>query len=338
MSDDVGKAAFVDASSAVASVRVRRYAPSDAAEWDAYVAASRNATFLLQRAYLDYHADRFTDHSLMIHDSANRLIAVLPADRQGELLRSHGGVTYGGFVIGERMTAGLMGEVFEGVREFLWAEGIRRVLYKTIPAIYHGSPSDEDLYWLFRVRANLVRRDLLSVIDYSDRLGMQERRVRALKKAGKRGLEVRDSGDFASFWSILDANLRTRYGVAPVHSLAEIELLAARFPAGIRLVGAFDSEAMVAGAVVYVSRRVCHVQYNAASAEGKTIGALDLVLDHVVREYADRVRYLDFGACTEQGGQYLNAGLVEYKEGFGGRTVVHDMYDWDLASSAVSTP
>ena len=57
--------------------------------------------------------------------------------------------------------------------------------------------------------------------------------------------------------------------------------------------------------------------------------ALDL-LDVLLESYAGRVRYFDFGASTEDGGRTLNAGLVEYKEGFGARTVVHDMYEWEL--------
>ena len=90
----------------------------------------------------------------------------------------------------------------------------------------------------------------------------------------------------------------------------------------------------MAGALAYVSRDVCHVQYNAADAEGKQIGALDVALAHLMDSYAGRVRYFDFGASTEDGGRTLNAGLVSYKEGFGARTVVHDMYEWELTSRA----
>lgn len=36
--------------------------------------------------------------------------------------------------------------------------------------------------------------------------------------------------------------------------------------------------------------------------------------------------YLDFGISNENDGRYLNLGLIEQKEGFGARTVVHDFY------------
>ncbi len=36
--------------------------------WDAFVQASKNGTFLLQRNFMDYHSDRFFDCSLLIYD------------------------------------------------------------------------------------------------------------------------------------------------------------------------------------------------------------------------------------------------------------------------------
>ena len=41
---------------------------------------SKNGTFLFLRAYMDYHSDRFHDHSLMFHNEKGKLIAVLPAN------------------------------------------------------------------------------------------------------------------------------------------------------------------------------------------------------------------------------------------------------------------
>jgi hypothetical protein len=319
------------------SLNVARYDGSVASEWDAFVRRAKNATFLFERGYMDYHADRFADHSLVVRDAAGRLVAVFPADRREDTARSHGGLTYGGFVIDEGMTLPLMGKVFACAAAALRDSGITRVLYKTVPRIYHTLPADEDAYWLFRCGARLYRRDVLTVSEYGRATQFQERRARSIRKARNRGILVRDASDFADFWTILDANLRARYGVAPVHSVEEIQLLAGRFPEAIRLAAAYQSDTMVAGAVAYVSRNVCHVQYNAASEAGKEAGALDLVLDYLLTKYDGAVRYFDFGASTEQGGRQLNEGLVDYKEGFGARTVVHDMYEWDLTATAEQT-
>ena len=45
-------------------------------------------------------------------------------------------------------------------------------------------------------------------------------------------------------------------------------------------------------------------------------------------DYAN-MRYLDFGTSNEQGGLVLNEGLIAHKEGYGGRTVCYDTYEWE---------
>ena len=48
--------------------------------WDEFILKSKNGTFLFFRDYMEYHADRFTDHSLLFFEG-DRLLAVLPASR-----------------------------------------------------------------------------------------------------------------------------------------------------------------------------------------------------------------------------------------------------------------
>lgn len=44
-------------------LQIRKYTPADKAQWDKFVETSRNGTFLFRRDFMDYHADRFADHS-----------------------------------------------------------------------------------------------------------------------------------------------------------------------------------------------------------------------------------------------------------------------------------
>ncbi len=312
------------------TLSVAPYSSEQTAAWDSFVDRSRNGTFLHRRGYMDYHSDRFQDCSLMLYDDIGRLLALFPADRTGTLVRSHGGLTYGALVVDEGMTACGMLEVLQAVTRQLREDGAEQLLYKTVPSIYHRQPADEDLYALYRAGARLARRDVLTVLERSRRGPVQERRARSIRKAERQGVVVRESTDYRQFWRILEENLAERHGVPPVHSVGEMELLASRFPEGIRLHAAFRDGMMVAGAVLYVSPNVSHVQYNAAAAEGRRCGALDLVLETLIATDSEETRYFDFGASTEEYGRILNAGLVGYKEGFGARTVVHDAYELDL--------
>ena len=69
---------------------IKRYTPDLATEWNQFVATSKNGTFLFDRNYMDYHADRFTDFSLMIY-RRGKLYALLPGNVDGDTFYSHQG-------------------------------------------------------------------------------------------------------------------------------------------------------------------------------------------------------------------------------------------------------
>ncbi len=150
------------------------------------------------------------------------------------------------------------------------------------------------------------------------------------RKANTNKLIIKETADYHQFWDILSNNLQKQYDLKPVHTLDEIMLLAKRFPENIRLFCSYLDNIMLAGAVVYLSKNVCHIQYNAASEIGKKYCAQDLILNYLIEHRFSTVKYIDFGVSTEDEGKYLNTGLAEYKEGFGARTIVHDLYKIDL--------
>lgn len=315
----------------------RAYAAADRDAWNAFVAASKNGTFLFDRGFMEYHADRFVDHSLVVH-RGEELLALLPAHRVGTEVHSHDGLTYGGFVLSDRMTTPLMLEVFACCCRLLREQGMTALLYKTVPHIYHRYPAEEDRYALFRADAVLHRRDLLSTIDMGNRLPSQRRRRRGAAKAGQAGVEIAEADDWKRYWALLTAHLDERYGVKPVHDLAEIGLLRDRFPANIRLFTVSRRDALLAGVVIFETATVAHLQYAAASAEGLALGCLDLLFFHLLDVVFARKRWFDFGNSADRQGRTLNSGLVIQKEGFGGRAIAHDHYRVPLVARAAAAP
>lgn len=310
-----------------------RYGFGDATEWDAFVRASRNGTFLVERGFMDYHADRFIDHSLMLRDAAGRLVSVLPANAVGSDVHSHAGLTYGGFIYGPRSGVSDAMALFDAANTCFRSAGFVRMHYKTIPWIYHRQPAEDDRYALFRLDARLSRRDVLAVIPREDRLRFQERRARGVKSARRAGVTVAESGDYATYWRMLEQTLASRHDAKPVHTRDEIELLASRFPGHIRLFMASVANTPAAGVVVFESQRVAHAQYIATTPEGRDAGALDGLFDTLLNQvYVDKA-YFDFGISNESQGRVLNVGLVEQKEGFGARCVAHDHYVVELGGT-----
>jgi hypothetical protein len=312
-------------------MRVELYADHQKAVWDDFVQQSNNGTFLFLRDYMDYHRDRFVDHSLLISLRDGEPLSLLPAHRVDDSLVSHGGLTYGGFITDDRMGSVLMLDVFESAVVFARARGIRKLVYKTIPYIYHRLPAEEDRYALLRFGGALARRDVLTVMRPGERARLQDRRVRGVRKAETLGVAVEQSEDYEGFWRILEWNLSTVHQAKPVHSVAEIRRLHAKFPENIKLYAAFLDSELIAGTIIYESQTVARAQYIASSERGRSSQALDLVFYYLLNEVYREKDYFDFGSSTANDGRELNAGLIEFKEGFGARAVMHDFYELQIA-------
>ncbi len=298
-------------------------------EWNRFVKESKNGTFLFDRNFMDYHADRFVDCSLLVEQNG-RTIACLPANinRQTRQIISHGGLTYGGLIMNRQISMTQVLETFNLILKYYSRElGAESLVYKPTPYIYSTYPAEEDLYALFRCGAELLSRGVSSCINLNDNLPISAGRKDGIRKAHREGLSIKDDSEVCDFWHILNTTLQQCHSTVPTHTADELKLLTTRFPEQIRLHTTIDkSNNILAGALVFDMGHTVHTQYLAASEEGKRLGALDLLLHNLITEtYADR-QFFDFGISTEQGGKILNEGLIFQKEGFGGRAVCYDTY------------
>ncbi|MDB5580923.1 MAG: hypothetical protein JWR80_6099 [Bradyrhizobium sp.] len=313
------------------AVKAIPYIPERQREWDDFVGAAKNGHFMFCRAYMDYHADRFPDASLMFYDARDRLVGLLPATADDGVLSSHAGLSFGGVISGHSMKVELMLELFAAMCAWLRERGIREIIYKPVPHIYHQVPAEEDLYALFRLGGRLIRRDVSAVIDRHARLPFSKGRAWSLKQAARSGLTVEECADFATFMVIEEDLLQARHGARPAHNAAELAMLAGRFPDNIRLFAARRGGEMLAGVVIYETAVVAHTQYIGANEEGRKLGALDLICQYLLSERYVSKHYFDFGISNEDDGLYLNSGLIRNKESYGARATVFDRYSLDLS-------
>lgn len=310
-------------------LRIEKYSAEKKEEWNRFAKTCHNPHFFFDRNYMDYHADRFMDHSLMFF-SDETLLAILPGNSDNGRFVSHGGLSFGGLLYGKDATANLVLDFFSELKKYLLNAGFNKLSYKCIPYIYHSCPAQEDLYALFRQNTQLRRRDLSVAIDLEQDFLPSERRLRGIKKATKNNLEFKEIDHLTDYWKILSANLQEKYHCNPTHKIAEIQMLQSKFPNQIRLYGASLNSQLLAGVLMFQTDRVAHAQYIASTEGGREMGALDLTFSELINFYKNKVRFFSFGISTEDNGTKLNSGLIEFKESFGARAVVHDFYDWDL--------
>ena len=124
---------------------INRYSADEKCAWNGFIDLSKNGTFLFNRNYMDYHADRFHDFSLMFY-CKGKLFAVLPANIRNGVLYSHQGLTYGGLVTNRSARAANICSLFKELNGYLKENGVRKVVYKALPWIYSKYMAEEDLY------------------------------------------------------------------------------------------------------------------------------------------------------------------------------------------------
>lgn len=308
------------------SWEIRRYTADDAKRWDDFVNDSRNATFIFLREYMDYHADRFTDCSLMAF-RRGKLAAILPANIVGETLHSHQGLSYGGWCLPRK---GIDGSEYSRLWE-VWLQwcrdnAISEIIYKPLPYIYHLMPSQEDIYMLLRYGTPL-ESNLSSVIDLSQNPGFnknQRRHISHLPEDVKFDHFHWTGGKkIDEFHSMLTECLSSRHATLPVHSLEELRLLMTRLSYQIRIWGAWKGKNMHAGVCTYLTPMCVHCQYIATTPEGREENMLPGLFDAMIAYYTDMgIRYFDFGISNERNGR-LNAGLNRQKTSFGASGVAY---------------
>lgn len=316
-------------------ISVEKYTKSLSARWNEFVRRSKNGTFLFCRGFMDYHADRFTDASLVFMDSRGRICGLLPASSEGATVTSHAGLTYGGLVIDAHAVQTIVDEMLGAALHYYAAMNFKRLVIKPVPYIYDVYPSDEILYSLFRYGAVLEYRCVSSALSPSLCPRIRQSRRGGIVRAKNSDVRIRrvvspESEELHEYHALLSDVLMKRHKVHPVHSYEEMRLLMNRFPDEIALYVAEYNGEILAGSWVFDTPNVMHTQYLAANDKGLTLGAEDLLIYELISVYYRGKRWIDFGISTEDRGRVLNQGLIFQKEGFGARSVCYDTYSVDL--------
>ncbi|EPF26922.1 hypothetical protein HMPREF1221_00502 [Treponema socranskii subsp. paredis ATCC 35535] len=310
-------------------IRIQKYSAGQKNEWDLFCNNSKMPLFMFNRNFMDYHKDRFTDHSLLFYDD-DELTTIFPASEKEKMLTSHGGLTYGGFILGTGAKQHTVNDCFTALLDYAKTKGLTKIVYKNIPHIYHKQGAEEDLYALFLNGAKILKVEPSTVINLLNPLKMPKGRKAQISRAKREGIEIKESTDFKTFMSIEEEVLEVRHGVKAVHTAEELALLHSYFPQNISLFAAYHQNKMIAGSLIFEYENVVHTQYMAANDTARQIGALDLTISFIIDKYKETKTWLDFGISSENAGKILNEGLISQKEGFGGRTNTYMTWEIDL--------
>jgi hypothetical protein len=314
------------------TLEVIEYTPEFSTSWNEIAEQADNGHFMFDRSYMEYHADRFFDASFVALNKG-RAIGIIPGNRSGKEWFSHGGLTFGGLCLRPKLNRiKTIESIYEKLWDVLSDQGICNAHLKPVPWIYHKAPAEGEVYFMNRIGEAKCAIEVSTTIDLNNIPKASSSREWMYRKALAAGFRVESSNDYKGFWDVLGDRLKEKYDRNPVHSLEEIQLLAGRFPKHIHLFVVLNSkDEVVGGTVVFLNSGVAHTQYLAASEEGMTDGALDVLVFYLIKFYQDKgLNYFDFGISNEQNGAVLNSSLATFKEGFGGRSIIHHKFNVSL--------
>ena len=308
-------------------VSIETYNNSFKDDWNNFIDFSKNATFLFKRDFMDYHSDKFKDHSLLVYKNSE-LIALFPLNINEGKVYSHQGLTYGGVIVKYDIKFVKFLELFIEILKYLNNLSIHKLFIKQIPIIYNSSFNGE-LDYLSHISGGIIyRRDIISVIDMQTDFKISKDRIQGYKRGLKNNLEVKETNDFDEFWnSILIPTLSDKHSVKPVHSLNEIKQLKSNFRENIKQYNVYQNDKIVAGTTIFQTKNVAHVQYIGSTPDKNSLGSLDFLFYNLIKEYYSNYKYFDFGNSHEKDGMKLNQGLNYWKEGYGARSLTQDFYE-----------
>jgi hypothetical protein len=304
----------------------RLYDPAMNEQWDSFIALAKNSNFLFFRKYMEYHRDRFQDHSIMFW-VGGVLLGCLPANRVDTTLHSHQGLTYGGLVMHRDIRRGQAFAIMSALRRHMRSQGIALLRYKPMPHLYHALPAEEDIDALTRLGGRIVDTKATCAVRTAERTSFSMNRRQDVKRFNKSSLTVSRSYDFPAFMKLCAGHLWRSHAARPVHTVEEIAGLAARFPNFIRLYAVHREAEMIAGIIVYCNSCCAKIQYVAQSEPAKRLGALAAIYEHVLHRALARGIWVELGHSVDPRG-FVNDGVHAYKESLGGRTV--QIRDYEL--------
>lgn len=298
-------------------------------DWNCFLEQANPASFLFHRNFMDYHRDRFCDHSLLFYEG-DRLIALLPAHTNDTVLCSHFGLSYGGIIHRASLTTAAFLALLELLAEHCKEYQLEAIILNEIPFIYQHSVNSLMPFVSHALQA-VQHVQMLSTIDFKAPLPLNTNRKRMIQKGIKNGYWIQEDSSATSFWQrILIPRLHDRYQANPVHTIEEIESLLQAFPQSIKQMNVYNSQGeLVGGTTLFIHPHVVHLQYIAGNEMDNNKGALDLLIYTLIQHYQTTVRYFDLGS-SHLNPKQLNKGLLYWKESFGARSIPQYCYTFQV--------
>lgn len=306
---------------------VKKYDQNDYKIWNDFIAQAKNATFLFHRDFMEYHQDRFEDFSLLVFED-DKLKAILPANKAGDSVYSHQGLTYGGLIFSNKLKAENAALILDAILAYLKETAVATFYYKPIPNFYFPEGNQEMDFFLFKNNAVLVQKEMNLAVNLKLPLRISKSKLKHFRRIENLYLEIVEEQCFQPFWElILEPRLLEKFDAKPVHKLKEIDFLKQKFPHNIKQYSVYQNDEIIAGITIFETENVVKSQYGATSEKGEQVRALDFLFINLIHKYKRKGKhFFDMGIVNGENEKGFNSGLLTQKEELGCTIYNQDFY------------
>lgn len=313
------------------NITVKKYDQSDYQLWNDFVSQAKNATFLFHRDFMEYHQDRFQDFSLLIFEE-EKLKAILPANKNGNAVYSHQGLTYGGLVFLRKLNGEKAELILDSVLGFLQENNIETFYYKPIPNFYFPDGNQEIDFFLLKRGAVIERKEMNLAVNLNLPLKISKSKLKHFRRIENLDLDILEEDTFEPFWTeVLEPRLIEKFNAKPVHSKEEMALLKSKFPQHIKQYSVYQNDKIIAGITLFETKNVVKSQYGATTKNGEEVRALDFLFINLIHKYKRKGKhFFDMGIVNEDNELGYHPGLLKQKEELGCTVYNQDFYKLNI--------
>lgn len=299
-----------------------------------------NGEFINSVRYLSYHPEsRFIDDSIIVLNQENQevlgvmMAAQVPGNEHAVI--SHPGTTFSGPVLSHKAGIKSNFEVLQFMLDY-YESRYQTVEIRLRPTTYDRQPMEYIPFYLLNrgyqcgmtALANVLRIGKMESPD-AQLKSYDAKRRNHVKKAIKEDKyifspenEIREE-----YWESLNQNLQDKYNASSTHSYEEIAHLRELYPDRIQVFSTRRKTGEYgAFALVYRFKNVFHTQYLDMNYTYSSEYPHLYLIHNLIRLAQEEGYFVfSFGGSTE-GRSRLNQGLYNYKDGYGGGSILLPVY------------
>lgn len=296
-----------------------------AALWDSFIWKSNNGTIFHTREFLTYHQDRNFQDCSFIFQNKNNIEALFTGAIIDNVLYSHPGASFGGFIYNE-LSFESGSKIVDLLVDFAQQKNLKEIIIIPTPFIYYNKYNEVMEYCLYIKGCNIIEYYISSFVDLETSLleQMHNRKKRYIKKMEDK-IDIRLSTDLDNFYPILISN-KLKHKAKPTHTLEELKILMKKFPDQIKLLLSYQDNKIIGGALNFITNQnSCILFYNMIDYEYQNLQIASLQIYASLKwAQENKLKFLDIGVSQLYKGEQIipHESLINFKEQFGAKAMI----------------